>query len=81
MKSALETTESAMQTMVDEAAKGNTFDVLIGEGNTHGNQVVQTVVDALVAQTKVTEEIIVALGLENIDLEGSDSLDNPNSIK
>ena len=81
MKSALETTESAMQTMVDEAAKGNTFDVLIGEGNTYGNQVVQTVVDALVAQTKVTEEIIVALRLENVDLEGSDSLDNPNSIK
>jgi len=81
MKSALETTELAMQAMVDEAVKGNTFDVLIGEGNTHGNQVIQTVVDALVAQTKVTEEVIVALGLENIDLEGSDSLDNPNSIK
>ena len=80
MKAALQTTESAMQAMVDEAAKGNTFDVLIGEGNEAGNQIVQNVVDALVSQTKVTEEIITSLGLENIELEGSDSLDNPSAV-
>ncbi|MFD2230823.1 imelysin family protein [Alkalimarinus sediminis] len=80
MKDALEATEKAMQAMVDEAGKGRTFDVLIGANEAAGNQIVQNVVDALVAQTKTTEKIIVALALNNIELEGSDSLDNPSSI-
>jgi len=81
MLAALATTERAMQAMVDEAAKGNTFDVLIGENNLEGHQIIQTIVDSLVAQTRVTEELIVALGLENLELEGSDSLDAPDSIE
>ena len=80
MKTKLNETEAAMQAMVDLALEGNTFDVLIGEGNTSGNQVVKNVVDALVAQAKTTEKIIQALALGNIEIEGSDSLDNPESI-
>ncbi len=80
MKEKLNATEQAMQAMVDEAGKGRTFDVLIGANDTAGNQVVQNVVDALVAQTKTTEKVIVALKLTNIELEGSDSLDSPSSI-
>ncbi len=80
MQSAIAATEKAMQAMVDEAKKGNTVDVLIGEGNDAGNQVIQNVVDGLVAETKVIEKIIVALGVEGIELEGSDSLDNPGSV-
>lgn len=76
----LQATENAMQKMVDQAAKGNTFDVLIGASNKQGNKIVKDVVDALVSQTRTTEKIIVALGLENISIEGSDSLDNPSSI-
>lgn len=80
MIAALEATEKAMQVMVDEAEKGNTFDVLIGEGNAKGNAIVQAAVDALVAQTKVTESIIEALNLQDIEIEGSDSLDNPSAV-
>jgi putative iron-regulated protein len=80
MKAKLEATEQAMQAMVDQAAKGNTFDVLIGEGNTEGNQIVNAVVDALVDQARTTEKIIQALNLQNIQIEGSDSLDNPESV-
>ena len=76
----LANTESAMQAMVDQAAKGNTFDVLIGSGNTAGNQVIQNVVDALVAQTKTTEKVVSALGLDVVEIEGSDSLDNPSAV-
>lgn len=76
----IEVTEKAMQVMVDHAKQGNTVDVLIGEGNTGGNQVIQDVVDALVAETKAIEKIILALGLEGIELEGSDSLDSPSSV-
>lgn len=80
MKQKLNTTEDAMQVMVDEATKGNTFDVLIAEGNTQGNQIIRNIVNALVSQARTTEKIIVALNLQNIELEGSDSLDNPESI-
>lgn len=80
MKAKLAATEKAMQAMVDQAKAGNTVDVLIGEGNEAGNQVIQNVVDALVAQAKTTEQIIVELGLEGIELEGSDSLDNPGTV-
>lgn len=80
MKDKLNATEKAMQAMVDEAEKGRTFDVLIGANEAAGNQIIQNVVDALVAQTKTTEKIIVTLALNNIELEGSDSLDNPASI-
>ena len=80
MKSKLAATEQAMQAMVDQAAQGNTFDVLIGEGNTEGNKIVKNVVDALVDQAKTTEKIIHILNLQNISIEGSDSLDNPSAI-
>ena len=80
MKQKLDTTEQAMQVMVDEASKGNTFDVLIGEGNTQGNQIIRTIIDALVEQARTTEKIILALNLQNVELEGSDSLDKPESI-
>ncbi|MCV6587697.1 MAG: peptidase [Marinobacterium sp.] len=76
----LEVTEAAAQVMVDEAEKGNTFDVLIGENNPQGNQVVQNFVDALTDETRTVEAAIAALNLDGIELEGSDSLDNPTAV-
>ena len=80
MKAKLEVTETAAQAMVKAAEKGHTFDVLIAMNNTAGNQLVQTFVDSLVSETRVTEEIIHELGLQGIALEGSDSLDNPSAV-
>ncbi|MEH6446555.1 MAG: imelysin family protein, partial [Oceanospirillaceae bacterium] len=80
LMSQLNATQDSMQVMVDEAAKGNTFDVLIGSGNTVGNAVVQNAVDALTAQTKSIEAAINVLELDKVELEGSDSLDDPSSI-
>ena len=80
MRNKLEATEAAAQVMVDEAEKGNTFDVLIGENNPKGNQIVQDAVDALTNQTQYIEQAIAALKLDGIELEGSDSLDNPKSV-
>ncbi|MCL6415163.1 peptidase [Aestuariirhabdus sp. Z084] len=81
MTAKLAATEAAMQAMVDQAKAGNTVDVLIGENNAAGNQVIQNVVDALVDQTKTTEKLIVLLSLDGIELEGSDSLDNPTAVQ
>ncbi|BBB24661.1 imelysin family protein [Amphritea japonica] len=80
MLNKLQTTENAAQKLVDRAAQGETFDVLIGEGNTSGNLVVQNFVDALTEETRAIENIIALLHLEGIQLEGSDSLDNPAQV-
>ncbi len=80
MKADLEATEAAGQAMVDAAAKGQTFDVLIAMNNTQGNALVQDFVDSLVDQTRTTEDLIRELDLQGIALEGSDSLDNPSAV-
>lgn len=73
-------TEQTMQRMVDAAVKGDTFDVLIASGNKAGNAMVLDAVNALTTQTRSIEKAIEALGLGKIELEGSDSLDNPSQV-
>ncbi|BBB27995.1 imelysin family protein [Neptunomonas japonica] len=80
LRAELNATEAAMQAMVDQANMGNTFDVLIASGNPAGNAVVQKTVDALTTQTRSIEKAMRVLMLENIELEGSDSLDNPSTV-
>jgi len=80
LKNKLDITEAAAQVMVDRAKQGEAFDVLIAEGNKAGNQVVQDFVDALTSETKAIENVIAVLELDNIELEGSDSLDNPTAV-
>ncbi|SBS33411.1 Iron-regulated protein A precursor [Marinomonas aquimarina] len=80
MKADLLATDAAGKAMVEAAKQGQTFDVLIAMNNTAGNALVQTFVDSLVDQTRTTEEIIRALDLQGIALEGSDSLDNPGAV-
>jgi putative iron-regulated protein len=53
---------------------------MIGEGNTAGNVVVQAAIDGLIKQTRSIERAIIALQLTSLELEGSDSLDNPNAV-
>jgi putative iron-regulated protein len=66
--------------MKTRAEQVETYDQMIGQGNAEGNAVVQAVSDALVAQTRSIERVIAALELGDIELEGSDSLDNPNAV-
>lgn len=56
-----------------------TYDQMIGEGNTAGNKVVQDVIDALIAQTRGIERAVALLKLD-VTVEGSDSLDNPDAV-
>ncbi|BDW96791.1 peptidase [Thalassospira tepidiphila] len=70
----------AGKVMVTRAQGGEAFDQLIAMGNDDGNAVVQSFVDALVDQTKSIEQIIAAVGIDGIEFEGSDSLDNPAAV-
>ncbi|MBL4786309.1 MAG: peptidase [Cohaesibacteraceae bacterium] len=56
------------------------YDQMISEGNTEGNKVVQTAIDMLVDQTRSIERVVAALGIRDVTIEGSDSLDNPKSV-
>jgi len=74
MLARIESTELAMEVLLDEAAKGNTFDVLIASNNMAGEEIVSTIVDSLMEETRTIENIIRQLNLQNVSLTGSDSL-------
>ena len=80
MKAKLDASHTAFKALVDRAEGGEAYDQMIGEGNAEGNKVVQTAVDSLIDQTKTIERVIGSLDLGKIELEGSDSLDNPNAV-
>ncbi|WP_114389182.1 imelysin family protein [Notoacmeibacter marinus] len=80
MRTKLDETMAAMQAIADKAEAGEAYDQQIGEGNEDGNARVQAAIDALIAQTRTIERVIAALDLGNIELEGSDSLDDPNAV-
>ena len=81
MQASLDATAAAMQKMKDTADSGAmSYDQMLGESNPDGNALVSDVVEALKAQTRVIERVAVALGVESLELEGSDSLDDPNAV-
>ena len=80
MEQHLAETDASLQALVDAAEAGQPFDVLIASGNEDGEVIITRIVDALIAQTHVIEDIISTLELDNISIEGSDSLDNPASV-
>ncbi|MEM7521594.1 MAG: imelysin family protein [Pseudomonadota bacterium] len=74
-------TMDAMQVMKDRADNGvEAYDQMIGFGNEAGNAVVQDAIDALVDQTRTIEALVATLGAGQINVEGSDSLDNPGAV-
>jgi putative iron-regulated protein len=81
LDAAFDETAAAMKVMKDRADSGKeAYDQMIGEGNAEGNKIVQDVVDSLVAQARAIEAVVAKLGLK-IELEGSDSLDNPTAVQ
>ncbi|QQM29702.1 peptidase [Martelella lutilitoris] len=80
IKAKLVDTVEAMEAMASRANNVEAYDQMIGEGNTQGNATVQAAIDGLIAQTPSIERAIAALELGQIELEGSDSLDNPDAV-
>jgi len=79
--SKLDLTMSKMQILVDTAINGEAYDQMIGSGNIVGNAKVQAAISALTEQTKAIGAVAVVLGLNTLDIEGSDSLDSPQSVQ
>jgi len=76
----LNATVAAMAAMKSRAESVEAYDQMIGEGNAAGNAVVQAAIDGLIDQTRSIERGVSALGLSAISFEGSDSLDNPDTV-
>ncbi len=77
---ALQNTLNKMSTLVKTAEQGLAYDQMIAENNELGNKIVQEAINALINQTKYIEKAAVVLNINNVELAGSDSLDNPNAV-
>jgi putative iron-regulated protein len=80
-RAALDDTMQRMDEIVKRAEGGEHYDQMIGEGNEQGNALVDQTIQALIAQSKEFERDIAALELKSIQFEGSDSLDNPGTVR
>ncbi len=79
-KKSIKNTLKSMKKIVKSANKGVTYDMLIAEGNEKGNQLIQNAVDSLIKQSKNIELAATALNINDLQIEGSDSLDNPDAV-
>ena len=80
LASDLQASVDALQVLVVSQNEGHAYDQLIAEGNDSGNAMVQHAIDALIGQTRNIDRAVTALGASGIEFEGSDSLDDPNSV-
>jgi len=69
---------SAIKARADKGVEA--YDQMIAEGNADGNRAVEEGVNALVAQARAIEGLVNDLGIK-IEIEGSDSLDNPSAVQ
>lgn len=81
VKAKLEATMAAMGAMKAAADNGEmAYDQMLAPGNAKGEAYIMGGVNGLVAQTKSIERVVSVLGLDGIEVEGSDSLDNPGAV-
>ncbi|WP_170427284.1 imelysin family protein [Ruegeria arenilitoris] len=80
MKAKLANTMRALGRIKSTAEAGFAYDQMLERGNEGGEDLIMGGVNGLVDQTKTIERIVTALELDQIEFEGSDSLDNPNAV-
>ncbi|MEL6642733.1 MAG: imelysin family protein [Pseudomonadota bacterium] len=80
MRGKLDATMFEMIELKLAAEKGFSYDMMLERGNEAGEALIMGAVDALVDQTRSIERVVAALGVDAIEFEGSDSLDNPNAV-
>ncbi|MFA3916174.1 imelysin family protein [Ruegeria hyattellae] len=80
MKLKLANTMLALSRIKTAAEAGFAYDQMLERGNESGEALVMSGVAGLVDQTKSIERVVTALGLDQLEFEGSDSLDNPDAV-
>ncbi|MEM0942476.1 MAG: imelysin family protein [Pseudomonadota bacterium] len=80
LRGSLDATMMALGAIKFTAEAGMAYDQMLAADNPAGNALIQSAIDALVAQTRDIERAVSVLSLEPIAFEGSDSLDNPSAV-
>ncbi len=80
MTGKLQATLAAAAALKQRGETVEAYDQMLAEGNVEGNAAVQAVIDGLIDQTRSIERVVAVLGLDNVTIERSDSLDNPNAV-
>ena len=62
------------------AESGFAYDQMLERGNAAGEALIMGGVNGLVEQTRSIERVIATLGADGIEIEGSDSLDDPEAV-
>ncbi|MDF1803965.1 imelysin family protein [Thalassovita sp.] len=80
MTARLDETMQALGALKAAADGGFAYDQMLERGNEKGEALIMGGVNGLIAQTKSIERIVTTLGLNQLEIEGSDSLDAPNAV-
>lgn len=80
LKDKLATTMRALGLIKSTAEAGFAYDQMLERGNSAGETLVMGGVNGLVDQTASIERAVSVLGLDAIEFEGSDSLDDPDAV-
>ncbi|MFW8594894.1 imelysin family protein [Cribrihabitans neustonicus] len=80
MQGKLSETMRALGSIKTAAEAGFSYDQMLAPGNDAGEKLIMAGVNGLIAQTRTLEQVVAALKLEGVGIEGSDSLDNPGAV-
>ncbi|MEL6958079.1 MAG: imelysin family protein [Pseudomonadota bacterium] len=80
MKARLDAAVLEMLEMKIAAESGFAYDSMLERGNAAGEALIMGGVNALINQTRSIERAVAVLGVDAIEIEGSDSLDNPDAV-
>lgn len=79
LRAELDASVAALGRLKETAEAGMAYDQMLGMGNEEGAALINASVEALVTQTRSIQRAVAALGAQ-IEVEGSDSLDNPTAV-
>ena len=80
MTGKLAATMMALSRIKAAAEAGFSYDMMLERGNSAGEALIMGGVNGLIDQTRSIERVVAALGVDRIEFEGSDSLDNPSAV-
>ncbi|MDC0115957.1 peptidase [Octadecabacter sp.] len=80
MRTALSDTMMALGQIKTTAEAGFAYDRMLTRGNDAGEALVMGGVNGLINQTRSLERVVAVLGADALEIEGSDSLDDPGAV-
>lgn len=80
MRTSLSNAVLALGRIKTTAEAGFAYDQMLERGNDAGEALVMGGVNGLITQTRSLERVVSALGADQLEIEGSDSLDDPSAV-